>query len=653
MKLNTGIKLATLISIVFLTLLPLKMPVEASPGNLMYITGPGTVTAPETLTFNVSVWIEGTFEKLYLYQIIITTPNDDLIEFKNAWNPNLNSSWVFYGKTFISVAPSYKDTDKDGSVDSVMFGCSLLGEDWVSFSGRRLLSIFELKVKAAPGKASFNINNTDTYLENYYGTEIPVDKQGFEINLEGYLPTEHSEITLEIYPPKPYTYEEITFSGKIIPDKPNVTVTLEYKYEEYSWQTLTKVNTNSTSQYLYTASFDEAGTYRFKASWPGDQTHLGNETEITVTIMKPTASLAVKFAGGETSMGHPNLRTPTRPYIVNVTVENVTDLYSWKVKINYEPFYLKVEEIWLPEDNALAKTGLQHAFNYTLGSSWIEVYASILEPGSGYTGNATLFQFNVTGKYPTAGLSTEIKINMYGSRLENSTGGIIHFAPQNLETVILGLEPTSIEVLNPTTGKNLFTFYTTDTPVGAVFNISIIIRDVVNLYRYNLTLKYNNTLLRLSRVIQPSQNQSYVFHGKQNAFLNQTDEENGTITIYNNLFVGESPFSGTGLLSFVEFEILIAPTNETQRLIASFDLEEASYFNGERWEEPKMKGATFVYIFKVSEGGEEGNRGGGSILEYWPYLLIIVLIIVAVFMGYRRVERQRRARFLEEIQRED
>jgi hypothetical protein len=71
----------------------------------------------------------------------------------------------------------------------------------------------------------------------------------------------------------------VTISGAIDPWKPAAVVTVRYRLSGGDWATLANVTTDSNSDYAYVWTPDAAGTYEVKASWTGDKSIEGDESE--------------------------------------------------------------------------------------------------------------------------------------------------------------------------------------------------------------------------------------------------------------------------------------------------------------------------------------------------------------------------------------
>jgi len=238
--------------------------------------------------FNATIWAYDVVD-LFAYQAYLCI-NDTLLNITNAWLPTWDSSWVFDGKTTMQVVPVFYDLETDGVNEAVKIGDTLLFG--TTFDGSGLVAIIEFEILYTAGNVSctLDIDNVDTYLLNYDLAEIPTIKTSgyYEYIL---LPPGSSTITLKVLPTYVVFGEDVNITGSIQPSKPDVTVTIQYKLNAtgQAWQNLTKVQTDTGSQYDYTWETSEAGTFELKALWEGDNVTSGTESV-------DTAILKVKYA---------------------------------------------------------------------------------------------------------------------------------------------------------------------------------------------------------------------------------------------------------------------------------------------------------------------------------------------------------------------
>ncbi|MEM2750296.1 MAG: transglutaminase domain-containing protein [Nitrososphaerales archaeon] len=76
--------------------------------------------------------------------------------------------------------------------------------------------------------------------------------------------------------------DSLTIFGSIIPARAGVIITISYKINGSDWNTLTTIKSTSNGSYLYLWKPSLAGSYQFKASWLGDNTYNGAESNINI-----------------------------------------------------------------------------------------------------------------------------------------------------------------------------------------------------------------------------------------------------------------------------------------------------------------------------------------------------------------------------------
>jgi hypothetical protein len=108
-----------------------------------------------------------------------------------------------------------------------------------------------------------------------------------------------------------------------------------------------------------------------------------------------------------------------------------------------------------------------------------------------------------------------------------------------MTTNALTIPDVSVNPLNPTVGK-----------LGKLFNVSVTIASVTNLYGYEFKLSFNTTLLKATKVfngtIFPAYPNSYTLKSQ----INNTD---GTIWFAEALLAPQLPKNGTGILAKITF----------------------------------------------------------------------------------------------------
>jgi len=219
-------------------------------------------TPPYTVTISVTNVVD-----LFTWQIRLYF-NSAILRFDEAWLPE---GHVFDDKMTVPVAP-VEGSDENGTY--IDYGCSLiLVND--AFTGSGILCQINF-TGFAPGSSALSFSETgpgrDTFLLDSYSQDMDFDVTGGSIMVKGItVAKEDSEITLALSSEDVAVGGDVTISGAITPVQGIVNVTIKYKKSgEVSWSSLMNVPTDSESQYTYTWTTTEKGTYDIKASWSGD-----------------------------------------------------------------------------------------------------------------------------------------------------------------------------------------------------------------------------------------------------------------------------------------------------------------------------------------------------------------------------------------------
>jgi hypothetical protein len=143
----------------------------------------------------------------------------------------------------------------------------------------------------------------------------------------------------------------------------------------------------------------------------------------------------VKVVPEQITVGSEGVPLPTEPFLVNVTVVDVTDLYAWQAKIYYDNSILQYVEAFYPTDFVFAGrdyvTGVPPTNGSDAGGVYF-VYGCTLKPGeSTFNGTGVLYQIRFKGiKAGQSPLRVGLTYVTY-TKLYNSTylGSGIGFAP--------------------------------------------------------------------------------------------------------------------------------------------------------------------------------------------------------------------------------
>jgi hypothetical protein len=205
---------------------------------------------------------------------------------------------------------------------------------------------------------------------------------------------------------------------------------------------------------------------------------------------------------------------------------------------------------WTPKDNILLR-GQAITFNASESyhSSGIKLYAWDF----GDNNKTTVETPIVTHIYKATGTVTVVlNVTDHGNFWDTTSAMLYIIEPQ--------IAP-AMSVTNPLTGNSDFIFYTSTTSLGSRFNATLWVYNVANLYAYQIYLDYNSTLLRAVRAWLPTWDPQWVFYGKTTI---EPPPSFGPsyVRIGDAITSMYQTFSGTGMLSIVEFEIIYSPPTE-------------------------------------------------------------------------------------------
>ena len=137
-------------------------------------------------------------------------------------------------------------------------------------------------------------------------------------------------------------------------------------------------------------------------------------------------------------------------------------------------------------------------------------------------------------------------------------------------------ESTEIKVLNPETGDNNFVFYSNITAVGTRFNATVWVYDTANLFAHQVYLTVDDTLLNITRAWLPTWDPDYVFYGQTSIRPTPAFYDINSNNVFEAVKVGDTlligtPFTGSGLLAIIEFEIIYTPETGERTTELSID----------------------------------------------------------------------------------
>jgi 5-hydroxyisourate hydrolase-like protein (transthyretin family) len=162
----------------------------------------------------------------------------------------------------------------------------------------------------------------------------------------------NTTITLDASPKTIVIGSNVTLYGTILPQLPNVSLTIYYKaVEKVAWEALTTVNTSQNGEYHYIWTPNICTEFQLYTSWKGNvNTYSANSSIITVKVLRLNSTITLEIIPSTITIGSSALiKGRIRPNRINATVT----IY----------FRLKGEESW----NKLkeVKTDVNSTFYYT------------------------------------------------------------------------------------------------------------------------------------------------------------------------------------------------------------------------------------------------------------------------------------------------
>jgi hypothetical protein len=412
-----------LLMILISTILSFRaIPVSASTAQLSAIPSTSPVTVPNQ--FYVDINVTGVTD-LFSWQIKLYYNPTALL-----WtNVTLPPGHVFDGKP-MSIGGPNNETDSDGTY--ILFLVSLQGEV-ARFDGSGILCRIYFGAQAA-GTSALNFSRPYddwTYLLNYDLSTIPAELVDGSVTTQGADTRAPTEISIYVDKSSLVTGDSVNISGAINVTVPNGTpVYIEY-WTGITWHSLaTTDTTNSSYEYIWMPS--EGGTQKIRAKWGGDAVYYKPATseERIITVIVPEAWLKIQPNNMELFKSSPT-PLPTAPFNLNVTIENVTDLYRWKFNLNFDPAILEAINATVPTNNVF---GADHEFDYLIDNvqGSIQVSANSTATAGGFNGTGILCQVEfrsiryavLKNNQPYA--QTFLRFDKTATDLKNSTEAVIY-----------------------------------------------------------------------------------------------------------------------------------------------------------------------------------------------------------------------------------
>jgi len=233
--------------------------------------------------FNLSIELKGIHPLWELVSLSITlTYNSTLVQLINitegTFLPTISKTYFKYASALnhVNITQGFtQQTSKfpsgDGTIATLTFNI----------------------IRQEPNTLKFPLNLINIKLINKNGNTIPINPfktiNGFcQLNRA----LEISNLTLTVSPKITEVGSDITISGKLMPEKKNVEITIYYKLEgETIWKKLNTetVLTDGSGQYQYIWSINQTGIYQIYSEWQGDATTLPAKSNIETVVFETPA----------------------------------------------------------------------------------------------------------------------------------------------------------------------------------------------------------------------------------------------------------------------------------------------------------------------------------------------------------------------------
>ena len=238
---------------------------------------------------------------------------------------------------------------------------------------------------------------------------------------------------------------------------------------------------------------------------------------------------------------------PGSAFIVNASAENIIDLYTWQVQVEFNPTILNCTRVWIP---------INSKFNFPVQSPIIidntqgfaSLGASLINP-PGVNGSDTLacLEFKVIGR----GFSNIEYSKPYG---ENT-----FLLNSKLRDIPVTVEDGSFNNWMPPPPAKLYINPPRITDptmtVGSTFNLSLSIINATTLYSWKAKIFYDRTILNANaayegNLLKSAGSTSFAFN-----IRNDYNDTHGMIEMNCSLTSGDG-VNGNGELAIMTFEVL-------------------------------------------------------------------------------------------------
>jgi len=244
---------------------------------------------------------------------------------------------------------------------------------------------------------------------------------------------------------------------------------------------------------------------------------------------------------------------PTNIFYVNVTVENVTDLYSWRIQIYFDTTVLETNGTWVTFylDSVFAENFTRDPWEFVelnLTEGYIACGDTLIGNVPGVSGSGVLCQIGFRGKnFGTSYLNFSRPLSV-DTFLCNSNLEDISFNVEDASVTILAKEPVVQAV------PSSLTVFTPPLPTE-IFYVNITVEDVTDLYTWQVRIYFNTTILRTNEtwVLFPS---DCIFPGNLSCSLVQVNLVEGYVECGASLLGIVPGVDGSGMLCQIGFQAI-------------------------------------------------------------------------------------------------
>jgi hypothetical protein len=191
-------------------------------------------------------------------------------------------------------------------------------------------------------------------------------------------------------------------------------------------------------------------------------------------------------------------------FIINITVVDVTNLFCWQIKLTWDADLLDFVNVSLPSDHVFA--GQPFAEAGPLVESGSVIYGVALSPsGEVFNGTGSCCQVALRiVKRPTVSCSLALASIGWDTFMCDKDGFDIAFTPVDAFYNYEFLKQAAyLQIVNPLTGDGWFNFTNREMHLGDTFKVNITVVNVTDLAGWEITLRWNPSLLTFVQVEDP------------------------------------------------------------------------------------------------------------------------------------------------------